>query len=55
LAAGDVPQKEIAERSGFPNLHAFHTAFRRRHHTTPAQFRARLFVTREGPRDGGSK
>ncbi|MDT8390024.1 MAG: substrate-binding domain-containing protein [Lentisphaeria bacterium] len=39
-----LPQNEVATRSGFPNLHAFHTAFRRRHSTTPSRFRAGVRV-----------
>lgn len=35
----DLPQKSVASLSGFPNLHAFHTAFKRQHGSTPCQFR----------------
>lgn len=44
LLESELLQEDIARQSGFPNPHAFHMAFRRKHGCTPAQFRA----TRKG-------
>ena len=41
LRETELAQSDVATRSGFPNPHAFHTAFQRKHGMTPAKFRAR--------------
>jgi len=36
-----LAQMDVARQSGFPNPHAFHAAFQRKHGMTPATYRAR--------------